>query len=74
MLPWATIAAERVDDLTYTASFPQPESGWLGFLIEVQFENPSGPDDFYFSTPTSVIPNTLPFADCSGQSCKGTLC
>ena len=32
-----------------------------------------GPNDFYFTSPVSVIPNTYPFPDCHGAGCKGSL-
>jgi hypothetical protein len=48
-------------------------TGPAGFVIEAQWDNPTGPDDFYFTSPVSVIPDTLPFADCTGMACRGQL-
>lgn len=73
-LLWNTTDAVMVNDFTYTASLPVPTEGWVAFFIELQFDNPTGPDDFYFTSATSVLPNTMPFPDCHGAECRGTLC
>lgn len=59
----------------YTAVPPEPKKGhWTGYYIEVFF--PSGTEvksDFQFTTPGYAWPNTLPFKDCSGETCRGHL-
>ena len=69
-----TSGVVKVDDYTYRGSVPAPSVGWVAFMLEMQWDNPSGPDDFYFTSPASVLPNTLPFPDCRGIGCWGTLC
>lgn len=64
----------QINATTWQAQMDAPTDGtWLGFMVEMQWPNPSGPDDFYFTTPVSVIPNTKPFAPCSGAECRGYL-
>ena len=58
---------------TFMASFAPPEGRWLGFFIEVQWANPYG-KDFIFTSPVSVVPNTMAFPDCHGRQCRGGLC
>ena len=75
---WETTSSEYITQPqpnTYVAQMPLPPAGvWRGFILELQWENTGGPDDFYFTSPTSVIPNTAPFPDCHGRQCRGTLC
>lgn len=73
-LLWTTTNATQVDEFTYTALLDTPTEGWIAFMIEMQWDNPSGPDDFYFTSAASVLPNTMPFPDCHGADCRGTLC
>jgi hypothetical protein len=42
-------------------------------MVEMQWANPSGGDNFYFTSGVSVIPNTYPFPDCVGEGCYGSL-
>ena len=73
-LIWETTNATMVTSTVYTALLPVPSQGWVAFFIEMQWDNPAGPDDFYFTSPTSVLPNTMPFPDCHGSECRGTMC
>jgi hypothetical protein len=56
----------------YTVTFPNPESGWLAFEIQVSFP---GLDDsvLQISSQVNIVPETFPFNDCYRESCKGTL-
>jgi PhoPQ-activated pathogenicity-related protein len=63
-----------VNEYTYTALLDTPSEGWVAFFIEMQWDNPTGPDDFYFTSATSVLPNTMPFPDCHGEECHGSMC
>ncbi len=71
---WSESEPVEVAPNTYMAHFEPPQDGWKEFLMEVHWENPTGPTDFVFTTPASAVPNTLPFPDCHGEACKGTLC
>jgi PhoPQ-activated pathogenicity-related protein len=74
---WGTypLAASTPDQLTYVAGVPLPAApAYRAFMIEVKWANPSGGDDFEFTTGVSVVPNTFPFADCTTPAqCRGTL-
>ena len=61
--------------LSVTVGVPLPRAGvYRAFMIEVAWSNLAGADDFELTSGVSVIPNTLPFPDCHGDACKGTLC
>lgn len=75
LILWEEKPATMINEFTYVASMPPPPKGfWTAFMLELQWSNTVGPDDFFFTSPASVIPNTMPFADCQGAACKGTLC
>eukprot|EP00331_Platyophrya_macrostoma_P032151 CAMPEP_0176444884 /NCGR_PEP_ID=MMETSP0127-20121128/23338_1 /TAXON_ID=938130 /ORGANISM="Platyophrya macrostoma, Strain WH" /LENGTH=507 /DNA_ID=CAMNT_0017830497 /DNA_START=68 /DNA_END=1591 /DNA_ORIENTATION=+ len=76
VLPWKTTSSNltQIDDYTFSALLDTPTEGWVAFFIEMQFANPTGPDDFYITSAASVLPNTRPFPDCHGSECYGTLC
>eukprot|EP01064_Diplonema_japonicum_P014994 TRINITY_DN22762_c0_g1_i1.p1 TRINITY_DN22762_c0_g1~~TRINITY_DN22762_c0_g1_i1.p1 ORF type:complete len:262 (+),score=58.39 TRINITY_DN22762_c0_g1_i1:66-851(+) len=58
----------------YQASVPEREEGWTGFYIELVFASGTGLDvDYLLTSPGMVWPNTLPFPDCHGSACYGTL-
>ena len=50
---------------------PEPAPGfWTGYYVEVFFKSDTGMAfDFEFSTPGYAWPNTLPFPDCSKETC-----
>lgn len=75
---WTTTKdVERLSPTSFRAAFPFPTDGtWRAFMIEMQWPNPVGQDDFYFTSPASVVPPTYPFPGCGGDtgiSCRGTL-
>jgi hypothetical protein len=70
---WAPWGAKEVSPLTYTASMDPIPGRWRGFVIELHWENPMGGEDFVFSSPVSVIPNTRPFPAYCGEACRGSL-
>ncbi len=61
---------------TYTASVKAPEKGWAGFYLEMRFP---GVSELFFELPytvtsqTFIVPDTVPFPDCSGAECEGKL-
>jgi len=65
---------------TWIASQPMPESGWMGFFVEVFYDGPPPywnqtlTTQYRLTTQTSYIPvNVWPFPDCYGVGCYGTL-
>lgn len=66
-------SAERsADGKTFVVGVPLPPAGvWRAFMIEAKWANPSGPDNFEFTTGVSVVPDTYPFPDCKGAECTG---
>ena len=70
-----TLDADSDDKNTYSATVPTPSNGaWTGYYIEIFFDSTTGlKHDYQFCTPGQVWPNTLPFPDCHGKACKGTL-
>lgn len=56
----------------YVAEYDNPTVGWRNFFIEVTFPG-SDINNFEFTTQNFVIPDTYPYAECSGLGCVGTL-
>ncbi|XP_025106923.1 autocrine proliferation repressor protein A-like isoform X2 [Pomacea canaliculata] len=69
---WHKTTAEVKSENQYTATFSNPETGWLVFHIQAFF---TGPDESYFefTTENMIIPDRLPFPRCQGAECYGTL-
>ena len=70
-------AIEKDGDLwTYSTSMKSPPKGWAGFYVDLRFP---GVSELFFELPytvttqTQIVPSTLPFPDCSGAACEGTL-
>lgn len=57
---------------TYSAYYPPPAEGWVGFLVETIFPGVFG-SALAFSSPVSILPQTFPCAPCVGDQCTGTL-
>lgn len=60
------------DGREYTATFNNPETGWVAFHIHVFFDGPEE-SDFEFTTENLITPNTFPFQACQGDGCYGRL-
>lgn len=58
--------------ITYEAAYNYPLSGWMGFFVEFSFNGLEN-SVLTVTSETNVIPDTFPFEDCYGESCKGTL-
>jgi hypothetical protein len=57
------------DPLTNEAIYyPPGGGGWIPDFIPRD-----APGQLEFTTEVSIVPNTFPFADCSGVGCNGTL-
>lgn len=64
------------NSMEYVAKVPIPGEGegWTAFLIEATYKSPFATDSTYtFTTQASMVPLTLPFPDCTGEACLGTL-
>ncbi|XP_064606085.1 autocrine proliferation repressor protein A-like [Liolophura sinensis] len=70
---WAKAEASNPEPGVYVASFDNPLDGWTGFYIQVTYPGPRNNSDFEFTSEVQIIPNTLPFPDCHGESCLGKL-
>lgn len=71
-IPWLGQGLAPVGDAgtTFVAAMAPPGEGWGAFFIEFTLDPPvPGAPDLVITTPVSVVPRTLPFADCSGDAC-----
>ena len=67
--------------VVYTAVPPAPAAsghGWVGYYVEVSFPCDDSSvngrsSEYHMTTPGYVWPDTLPFADCAGEACRGHL-
>ncbi len=66
------IQAQTATTIVYTLTIDSPKSGWEGFYIQVNFPGPDG-TVLELTTETQIVPDTYPTADCSDDSCFGTL-
>lgn len=59
---------------TYEVAFrrPAPNAGWFGFFLQFSFAGVEYSTNV-ITTETNIIPETYPFADCTADSCYGTL-
>jgi hypothetical protein len=59
---------------TYEVAFRRPPNGggWFAFFLQFSFTGLEYSTNV-ITTETNIIPETYPFADCSGESCYGTL-
>lgn len=71
---WYTDVIEKQNGV-YTATPPKPKDGhWVGYFVELKFlSGTKAISKFHFSTPGYTFPDTLPFPDCHGAQCAGTL-
>jgi len=82
---WHKQELKEVSPGTYQTLPPKPKDGhWTGFYIEFEFSgsdmssgsgdpNPLFTQDMFLTTPGWTWPNTLPFPDCHGESCGGSV-
>jgi len=69
--------------LTWVAHKRPPVDGrWMAFFVDLQFDGssqrssgwPTGEDGILeFTTSISIVPDTFPFSDCTGDECYGDL-
>jgi PhoPQ-activated pathogenicity-related protein len=82
------VTASESDPNVYVGTHPMPANGtWAAFFLDVTYKKSenqgvaSWPGGFIptnsfvheFTTEVSIIPDTLPFDDCSGTDCHGVL-
>jgi len=69
---WFKTDPKVISDTEYSINMGTPQKGWRAFFMEVHFDVQA-----LFSavqtTQVSFLPNTLPFPDCHGEECYGTL-
>lgn len=63
------------NELVYRYTPTEQKKQWMGYYIEMFWPNDTGLKNnrFQFTTPGFTWPNTLPFPDCHGEGCKGSL-
>ena len=79
--PWQSYPLSPVESsetaIHYTASMPAPSiSAYGGFFVQFMFPGVTEGIVQYplvVNTQVVIVPNTLPFPDCSGTACAGTL-
>lgn len=59
--------------ISYEAWVAPPATGWVGFVIEVQWPTGIQGSTFRVSSAPSILPDTFPYDDCTGMACKGEL-
>jgi len=61
----------------WTAVAPHPPAGqWCAYFVDMRYPGPKSwqyPLHYRSTTSVGIYPNTYPFPDCSGESCKGVL-
>jgi len=64
----------QINNTYWVARMPLPDEGrWRAFIMEIKFANKWSNETYWFTSPTSVIPNTAPFPDCTGLECPTTM-
>lgn len=61
------------NEFVATAAVPGPNEGWRMHFMEVEFPSSDKSRPFIFTTQASIVPLTMPFPDCQGAGCRGTL-
>ncbi|CAL1541763.1 unnamed protein product [Lymnaea stagnalis] len=69
---WHSRAANRLSPTQYDTELLKPSEGWAAFFIQVKMKGVKG-SFLEFTTEVNIVPDVLPFADCSGDACYGTL-
>lgn len=69
---WLSQNATYLGNSTYAAEINKPRKGWTAFFIEATFQGVANSTHTY-TTETLIVPDTYPFSDCRGESCRGHL-
>jgi PhoPQ-activated pathogenicity-related protein len=71
---WIGETLEAASPGVYSVKMEKPLLGWKGGYLELYFKSDTGlKQDYQFTTPGMVWPNTLPFEDCQAEECVGNL-
>jgi len=66
---WIYETLQPNSDGSYSVSVSAPSSGWTGFLIELSFQTPYDPDQwFQITSQVVIVPDIYPYPPC-GQQC-----
>ncbi|CAF1507531.1 unnamed protein product [Adineta steineri] len=58
--------------IVYSLTIENPNDGWEGFFIQVNFPGPNG-TVLELTTETQIIPDSYPTNDCHDEQCAGSL-
>jgi PhoPQ-activated pathogenicity-related protein len=71
---WTGKTLEASSPGVYEAKLKKPLLGWTGAYVEVFFPSDSGlKSEYQFTTAGMVWPQTLPYPDCHGAECGGSV-
>lgn len=71
---WEGTTLNATSPGVYVAKIPTPKLGWVGAFVEVYFPSDTGlSDEYQFTTPGMVWPQTLPFEECHADECLPNL-
>lgn len=62
----------EVGDNVFQAVTEKPDSGWVCFFIEMEFEAAVG-ETIRFTSEVNIIPDVFPWDPCEGAGCYGTI-
>jgi len=60
------------DGYYYKGKMDAPASGWVGFIVKLEYPGPQG-TKFEFTSGPSILPQTYPYPDCQGDQCLGPM-
>ena len=71
---WTGTTLNATSPGVYVAKLDKPLLGWIGAFVEVYFPSDTGlRDEYQFTTPGMVWPQTLPFEECHEEECLPNL-
>ncbi|KAK7003107.1 autocrine proliferation repressor protein A-like isoform X1 [Biomphalaria glabrata] len=69
---WLNKPATQLTPLQFEGVIAKPSDGWAAFFLQMKFTGLKG-STLEFTTEVNIVPDVFPFADCSGDSCHGSL-
>uniref|UniRef100_A0A0B6ZR36 Uncharacterized protein n=1 Tax=Arion vulgaris TaxID=1028688 RepID=A0A0B6ZR36_9EUPU len=64
---WYQAKADKIDGSNYQAAVCAPSTGWRAFYIKMNFGY--GESQLTFTTNVTILPDTLPFMNCTTDTC-----